>query len=253
MDTLDSTPKTPSDTVRTLSPLPGPADFAEYYAPPEQGRHLRANMVASLDGAAQLAGLAGGLGNPADRFLFSLLRGFADVVIVGAGTVRAEGYGPVPPDESWEGLREGLPPVPPLAIVTRTLDLDFDAPVFTEAVAPTIVLAPGGAPPERLRAAREHAEVITAGEATLDFAAAVAELEARGHRRMLCEGGPSVLSGFVAAGLLDELCLTLSPLLLAGAAKRILNGPPLPDPDELELAHALQDDGFLFLRYTRSR
>ncbi|WP_242886207.1 pyrimidine reductase family protein [Actinomadura litoris] len=245
MDTLE--------TLRTLSPLPGPVDLAERYAPPGRGRHLRANMVAGLDGAAQRAGLSGGLGNAADRFLFSLLRGLADVVIVGAGTVRAEGYGPVRPGEGWGGLRDGRSAVPPLAVISRTLDLDFDAPVFTEAVEPTIVLAPAGAPAERLRAARERAEVITAGEATLDFAAALAALEARGHRRMLCEGGPSVLAGFVAAGLLDELCLTLSPLLLAGAATRILNGPPLPVPEELSLAHALQDEDFLFLRYTRTR
>ncbi|MEO3829384.1 pyrimidine reductase family protein [Actinomadura sp. B10D3] len=240
--------------MRTLSPEPGEADLAERYAYPSGTTWLRANMVASLDGAAQRDARSGGLGNSSDRHLFLLLRGLADVVIVGAGTVRAEGYGPVRPSAGWDGLRDGRPPVPPLAIVSRTLDLDFDAPVFTEAQSRTIVLAAGSADPDRLAAARERADVIVTGKNTLDFPAAVRELAARGHRRLLCEGGPGVLAQVVAHGLLDELCLTLSPLLLSGHPTRILDGPSLAVPSELKLAHVLQDDnGFLFLRYTRSR
>ncbi|MFG2089698.1 MULTISPECIES: pyrimidine reductase family protein [unclassified Spirillospora] len=239
--------------MRTLSPEAGDADLRERYAYPPEGLWLRANMVASLDGAAQRDERSGGLGNPADRHLFLLLRGLADVVIVGANTVRAEGYGPVKPSEGWDGVRDGRTPVPPLAIVSRTLDLDFDAPIFTEAKARTIVLATATADPARLEAARERADVILAGEDSLDFAAAVGELAARGHRRLLCEGGPGVLAQVVAAGLLDELCLTLSPLLLGGHPTRILDGPPVPVPPELTLAHALQDEDFLFLRYSRSR
>lgn len=237
--------------MRTLSPSPGRVDLAERYAYPPGGTWLRANMVASLDGAAQRDERSGGLGNAADRHLFLLLRGLADVVIVGAGTVRAEGYGPVEPSEGWDGIRDGRPPVPPLAIVSRTLDLDFDAPIFTAAKARTIVLATATADPARLKAAREHADVVIAGRDSLDFAAAVRELAARGHRRLLCEGGPGVLAQVVAAGLLDELCLTLSPTLLAGHSTRILAGPPVPVPPELTLAHALRDEDFLFLRYTR--
>ncbi|MEU8800827.1 pyrimidine reductase family protein [Spirillospora sp. NPDC048819] len=239
--------------MRTLSPEAGDVDLAERYAYPPDGPWLRANMVASLDGAAQRDERSGGLGNAADRHLFLLLRGLADVVIVGANTVRAEGYGPVKPSEGWNGVRDGRTPVPPLAIVSRTLDLDFDAPIFTEAKARTIVLATATADPARLEAARERADVIIAGEDSLDFAAAVGELAARGHRRLLCEGGPGVLAQVVTAGLLDELCLTLSPLLLGGHPARILNGPPVPVPPDLTLAHALQDEDFLFLRYTRSR
>ncbi|TDD29520.1 pyrimidine reductase family protein [Actinomadura sp. KC06] len=240
--------------MRALIPDTGDVDLAERYAyPPGGGAWLRANMVASLDGAAQRDERSGGLGNPADQHLFLLLRGLADVVIVGANTVRAEGYGPVEPSEGWDGVRDGRPPVPPLAIVSRTLDLDFDAPIFTAAKTRTIVLATATADPARLEAARERADVIIAGTDSLDFAAAVEALAARGHRRLLCEGGPGVLAQVVAAGLLDELCLTLSPLLLAGHPTRILNGPPVPVPPELSLAHALQDDDFLFLRYVRSR
>ncbi|MGP4023375.1 pyrimidine reductase family protein [Actinomadura sp. 3N407] len=239
--------------MRTLSPEAGDVDLAERYAYPPDGPWLRANMVASLDGAAQRDERSGGLGSPADQHLFLLLRGLADVVIVGANTVRAEGYGPVRPSEGWNGVRDGRTPVPPLAIVSRTLDLDFDAPIFTEAKARTIVLATATADPVRLKAARERADVIIAGKDSLDFAAAVGELAARGHRRLLCEGGPGVLAQVVTAGLLDELCLTLSPLLLGGHPTRILNGPPVSVPPELTLAHTLQDEDFLFLRYVRSR
>ncbi|MEV4672421.1 MULTISPECIES: pyrimidine reductase family protein [Actinomadura] len=239
--------------MRPLSPEPGEADLAERYAYPPDGTWLRANMVASLDGAAQRDGRSGGLGNAADRHLFLLLRGLADVVIIGAQTVRAEGYGPVKPSEGWDGVREGRTPVPPIAIVSRSLDLDFEAPIFTEAEVPTMVLATASADPARLAAAREHADVIIAGKDSLDFAVAVRELAKRGHRRLLCEGGPSVLGQLVAAGLLDELCLTLSPMLLGGNPTRILDAPPVPVPLELKLAHALQDEEFLFLRYTRSR
>ncbi len=236
-----------------LSPEPGEVDLAERYAYPLDRVWMRANMVASLDGAAQRDARSGGLGGPADRRLFLLLRGLADVVVVGAGTVRAEGYGPVEPSDGWGGVREGRSSVPPLAVVSRTLDLDFDAPLFTEARARTIVLTTATADPARLEAARERADVIVAGKDSLDFAAAVRELEARGHRRLLCEGGPGVLAQVVAAGLLDELCLTLSPLLLAGRPARILDGRPFAVPAELSLAHVLQDEDFLFLRSTRSR
>ncbi|WUI02223.1 pyrimidine reductase family protein [Spirillospora sp. NBC_00431] len=239
--------------MRALTPEPGDVDLAERYAYPPGGTWLRANMVAGLDGSAQRDGHSGGLGNAADQHLFLLLRGLADVVVVGAGTVRAEGYGPVTPSEGWDGVRDGRPPVPPLAIVSGSLDLDFDAPIFTAAGARTIVLTTSNADPARLRAARDRADVIVAGADSLDFAVAVEELAARGHRRLLCEGGPGVLAQVVAAGLLDELCLTLSPLLLGGTAARILNGPPVPVPPELTLAQTLQEGEFLFLRYVRSR
>ncbi|MFD0688756.1 pyrimidine reductase family protein [Actinomadura fibrosa] len=238
--------------MRTLTPAPEPVDLVESYAYPPDVTWLRANMVASLDGAAQRDERSGGLGNPSDRHLFLLLRGLADVVIAGAGTVRAEGYGPVRRSKGWDGVRDGRPRVPPLAVVSRTLDLDFDSPLFTEATSRTIVLTAAVADPARLKAARERADVIVAGEDALDFRSAIRQLEERGHRRLLCEGGPAVLAQLVADGLLDELCLTLSPQLLAGHPVRILNGPPVPVPPDMALAHVLQDDDdFLFLRYTR--
>ncbi|QFG20687.1 pyrimidine reductase family protein [Actinomadura sp. WMMB 499] len=238
--------------MRPLTSSPDQVDLAEAYAYPPEGMWLRANMVAGLDGAAQRDERSGGLGNEADKRLFLLLRGLADAVIVGAGTVRAEGYGPVRPIPEWGDVRDGRTPVPPLVIVSHSLGLDFDGPVFTEARVPTIVLTSADADPDRLRAAREHAEVIIAGERALDFGVAFRALAARGHRRLLVEGGPSVLGQVAAAGLLDELCLTLSPMLLGGDALRILDGPTVPEPAAWKLAHTLTDEDFLFLRYTRA-
>lgn len=226
------------------------ADLVAAYAYPADRPWLRANMISSLDGAAWWGDRTGPLGDEGDRRLFQLLRGLADVVIVGAGTVRVEGYGPVKPRPAWDGLRAGRPPVPPLAIVSRALNLDFDAPVFTEAHERTIVLTTEAAPASQRKAAEARADVIVAGKDGINVRAAVDGLIARGHTRLLCEGGPKLLAQVAAAGLLDELCLTLSPVLLAGDAARILNGAPLPAPGRFRLAHVIDGDDYLFLRYT---
>jgi riboflavin biosynthesis pyrimidine reductase len=228
----------------------GTADLAEAYAYPGTTPWLRANMVAGVDGAATHEGRSGGLGGEADRRLLSILRALADVVVVGAGTVRAEGYGPVRPREWWGGLREGRAPAPPLAIVSRELRIDVNAPLFTEALTRTIVITCGSAPEDRVRACEKRAEVIVAGEESVDLGAALDALTERGLVRQLTEGGPRLLAQFVAAGRLDELCLTVSPQLTAGAAARILNGPEM-DSSPLRLQHVLEDDDFLFLRYVR--
>jgi riboflavin biosynthesis pyrimidine reductase len=235
--------------MRRLEPA-GTADLAEAYAYPVTEPWLRANMVASADGAATRGGLTEGLGGPADRRLLSLLRALSDVVIVGASTVRAEGYGPVRPREWWGDLRKGRPPVPPLAILSRSLDFDFDAPVFTDALTPTIVVTCPSAPAERVRACEKRAEVIITGGEWADAGAALDALAERGFVRQLTEGGPRLLAEFVAARRLDELCLTMSPQLTAGDAARVLNGPAM-EPMPLRLGHVLQDDDFVFLRYVR--
>ncbi|MEO5876117.1 MAG: dihydrofolate reductase family protein [Streptosporangiaceae bacterium] len=207
--------------------------ISEDYAYPA-GPWLRANMVSSVDGAATgEGGVTADLGNAADRELFLRLRDLAEVVLVGAGTVRAEGYGPVAGGT--------------LAIVSRSLDLDFGSTAFTEATARTIVITVAAA--DRLEEARAHADVIVAGETAVDFAVAVAELHSRGLTKILCEGGPVILAQVAAAGLLDELCLTVSPRLLGGAAPRILHG--LPVDVALTLAAVRHEDDHLFLRYTR--
>ncbi|MDH2424236.1 pyrimidine reductase family protein [Sphaerisporangium sp. TRM90804] len=233
--------------------LPTPAaevDLAEAYAYPGD-RWLRLNMVSAADGAAWLKGLSEGLSGKGDRRVFGVLRGLADVVLTGAATVRAEGYGPARPRASWAGLREGRPPAPPIAVVTRRIDLDLAGPLFCEAdpAARTIVLTTERAPKERRDEAARHAEVIVAGDEHVDPALALRELAARGLGRMLCEGGPRINAQLAAAGLVDELCLTISPLLTGGDAARILDG--VPSRTRLTLSHLLEEDDFLFCKYTR--
>ncbi|MEV4836182.1 pyrimidine reductase family protein [Nonomuraea sp. NPDC049486] len=224
-------------------------DIVQAYAYPEGRPWLRLNMVASADGAAWDKGLSGGLSGKADKRVFGVLRGLADVVLVGAATVRAEGYGPVRPRESWRELRAGRPAAAPLAIVSRGLDLDFGAPLFREAVSPTLVITCESAPADRREAAAEAGEVIVAGGERVDLAGAVAALHARGLTRVLCEGGPRLNAQLAAAGLVDELCLSVSPLLLGGDASRILDGEP--SRERLRLGQVLEEEGVLFCRYTR--
>lgn len=245
-------------TLRQLLPAapdsPGltAADLPALYAYPD-GRWLRANMVSSADGAATLSGASAGLSSDTDRRLFALLRTLSDVILVGAATVRAERYKPArPPQDPWGDLRDGRPPTPPIAVVTRSLDLDPDSPLITAAPADarTIVITTAHAPADIRAALEPRADVIVAGEDGVDFKAAVAALADRGHRRLLAEGGPHLLAELLAAGLLDELCLTVGPLLAGPGPGRIVAGgdaASLP----LDLAHVLAEDGFLFCRYTR--
>jgi riboflavin biosynthesis pyrimidine reductase len=237
--------------------LPGPElddpDLVQLYAYPP-GRWLRANMVSSADGAAILDGATAALSSEGDRHLFALLRTLADVIVVGASTVRAERYAPVRRRELWDHLRAGRPPTPPIAVVTGRLDLHPSSRLIASAPphARTIVITTAAAPPERRAELAERADVIVAGEETVDLKAALDALADRGHQRLLAEGGPHLLGQLTDAGLLDELCLTIGPLLAGPGASRIVSGTPLGVPPQpLTLAHVLEDNGFLLCRYTR--
>lgn len=224
--------------------------LAGAYAYPRE-RWLRANMVASADGAAYLDGRSAGLSSADDMRIFGLLRVLADVVLVGAGTARTEEYKPALRRPSLASLREGRPETATIALVTRTLDLNLAAPLFTEAPpdARTIVITCAAADAELRAATAKVADVIIAGEETVDLAAAVAALGDRGLRQVICEGGPHLLGDLAAAGLLDELCLSLSPALAGAGASRIVAGQPSP-LRPLTLKHVLAgSDGFLFTRY----
>jgi riboflavin biosynthesis pyrimidine reductase len=217
-------------------------------------RWLRANMVASADGAGFLEGRTAALSTPADMRLFGLLRVLADVVLVGAGTARAEEYKPARRRPSLEDLRAGRPPTVPIAVVSRKLDLDFTAPLFTDAPpdARTIVITCAGSPDDQRAAAARVADVIVAGETAVDLQEAVAALRDRGIGQVLCEGGPHLLSQLVAEGLLDELCLTVTPVLAGPGPTRVVAGAPFP-ARSMTLAHVLTDDGELFCRYLASQ
>jgi riboflavin biosynthesis pyrimidine reductase len=249
----------------------GVAALAELYAYPAAragAPWLRANMIESADGAASLNGLSGGLSGGADRQVFRVLRSLADVIVVGAGTARAEKYRPVRDREVWPELRQGRAPTPPIAVVTRELDLDPDSPLLSGADggARTILLTTEAAPAGRLKAAAAHADVVVAGRDMVPPSAVVRELAARGHRDVLVEGGPTLLRQISDAGLLDDLCLTFSPVLEGGSAGRILAPPEAASNGQrsgvaavkggaaagLSLAHVLEDDGSLLCRYLRA-
>lgn len=212
-------------------------------------------MVASLDGAAQHNGRSHPLSSDADIRIFGVLRALADAVIVGAETVRQEGYRPARAREAFRARRTaaGQPPVPAIAVVTASLDLDFGAPLFTEPLVPTLLLTGAAAPADRVKAAGEAgAQVVIAGDGvTVDPARALRELADRGATRLLAEGGPRLLAQFAAAGAVDELCLTVAPLITAGDAMRIMNGPALGAPQRFAPVSILEEDGFLFTRYAR--
>ena len=232
-------------------------DLPGLYGYPD-GRWLRANMVATADGAASLNGVTQGISSDTDRRVFALLRTLCDVILVGASTVREEKYKPARPQELWSHLREGRPPTPPIAVVTGRLDLDPGGPLITAApaYARTIVITTASAPAARRDQLGRHAEIIIAGQDTVDLRMAVDALAERGHRRMLAEGGPHLLAQLVEAGLLDELCLTIGPQMAGPGADRIVagagTGSGFSGPLPLRLAHVLEDQGFLLCRYVRN-
>ncbi len=251
---------------------PAVAALAGLYAYPDTSERgapwVRANMIASADGAATINGRSGQLSGPADRLVFTVLRSLADVILVGAGTARAEKYRPVQEHEIWKELREGRAPTPPIAVVTRKLDLDLDGPLVAGGArgARTIVLTTEAAQADRRAAAAARAGVVVAGKDSVQPGAAIGALAARGYQNILVEGGPALLRQITDAGLLDELCLTFSPVLEGGTAGRILAAPEAAGPGRgrtgaaawhgsatrLTLAHVLEDRGSLLCRYLRA-
>lgn len=225
---------------------------------------VRANMISSVDGASTLNGLSGGMSGPADRLVFSVLRSLADVILVGAGTARAEKYRPVKPGELWPELRDGRAPTPPIAVVTSKLGLELGSPLLAGAPegSETIVLTTEQCPDDRRAAAAAHADVAVAGEDRITPAGMIDALAARGHQRILIEGGPHLLGQITAAGLLDDLCLTFSPVLEGGRAGRIMTAPyeagPGQErhegagawpPTDVTLSHVLEENFSLLCRY----
>lgn len=234
---------------------PGPAGelddaaLADAYLP---GPGLRVNFVSSLDGAAEIDGVSAPLSSPADKRVFGVLRMQCDALLVGAGTMRQEGYRAVRLDERRRAWREerGWAPYPVLVVVSRGLKLDPAAMAFVDAPVRPIVLTCAAAPADRRAALAEVAEVLVCGDAEVDLTAGVAALHERGHQRLLSEGGPQLFGSLIAADLVDELCLTVSPLLAGGSSSRIAVGPPSATRS-LSLRQVLAADSMLLLRYNR--
>jgi riboflavin biosynthesis pyrimidine reductase len=237
--------------VRRL--LPDPADLDESalvdaYRVPD-GRHLRVNFIASLDGAVTVDGRSGGLGSPGDRRVFNLLRALADVVLVGHGTASAEGYGPVIADSPVGRLRTsfGRPATAPIAVVSKRASLDPTSALATGGTSPTILVtcaASDGARREVLAAA--GVVVLVCGDDDVDLPLALDRLAALGHEQVLCEGGPTLFRDALTAGVVDELDLSIAPWLVGGGHRLLEN---LPGAVRLDLRQVLEEDGLLFTRY----
>lgn len=236
-----------------------PAGVADAFTWPDTDRpFLRAIMVSTADGAARSPkGLSGGISSAADRLVFATVRGLSDVILVGAETVRSEGYRAPRPRPELADRRQAASqaPTPRLAIITRSGDLDIAGSLFSEAAEPPLIYVPATMADERRTSLATVAEVVVAGDEDVAAPLVVADLSARGLNRVACEGGPSILGQFVAHRLIDELCLTITPLLYGGTSSespvtRIIAGLPLDDsPRPMRLAHIIESDGTLFLRY----
>lgn len=215
---------------------------------------VQVNFTSSADGAASLDARSEGLSSAGDKRVFFMGRTLADVVLVGAGTVRAEGYrgARTNPERVERRARLGLSAVPPIAVLTRGANLDPASPLLTDTRVPPIVFTTARAPEDRRRAlADAGADVVLAGDTDVDLGAALKELDERGLRRVDCEGGPTLFGDLIAADLVDQLCLTVAPLLAGAGAGRIAAGRPAPAARTLELASILYDDGFSLLRYRK--
>lgn len=213
---------------------------------------IRANMVASVDGAVTVAGKSAGLQTPGDNRVFDALRDLADVVLVGASTVINEGYRPSRPSGSRRALRQrfGFGPALPIAMVSRSLSFEPSAPVFADPSNRPLLITTAAVDATPFA---EVADVLVCGSSAVEFGSVRRALAERGLSRVLCEGGPRLLARLVAAGEVDELCLSVTPMLAGPGAGRILGGEPLATAADLSLHTLLEEDGALFARYLVTR
>lgn len=238
---------------RTDAPLLAVAadvtELTRHYAFPPQG--VRANMVFSADGAAAIAGRVQGLTCPADQRLLEHLRGYADVVLVGAATARAEGYGPVrlSAEQKKQRHTKGYANPPRIAVVS--LSGQLPASLYDSSGPPPILITSDNAAAMNNLCTDERRQVLVAGKLRVDVRIAVALLRQAGLHRILCEGGPTLLDEITRADLLDEICVTIAPRL--AGAQPVGSPPihPLTLPVGIQLRHALVHHDYLFLRYSR--
>ncbi|MDQ0735554.1 pyrimidine reductase family protein [Arthrobacter agilis] len=225
-----------------------------YAYPPTDRPFVRFNFVAAADGAATSGGLSAGLGNDGDQRIFAVLRRLADVVLVGAGTIRAEGYAGSLVDDDARAWRSahGLAAHPAVAVISGSLDLDPAGGFLGGAPVRPLILTSAAAPPDRRAALAEVADVVDCGGDTVEVPAVLAELHRRDLLKVLCEGGPAVFGGFTRSDAVDELCLSISPLLAGGDGPRIAAGGGPEAPVALTLASLLAEDSALYTRYRRA-
>jgi len=226
------------DDLRLIGPIDGRAGVS-------------LGMVASADGAATVAGRTASLGGAADQAAYGALRGAADAILVGAGTVRAENYGPAAGGAERRRRRtaKGLTPEPRLVVVSNRLDFDPAARVFADPDHPPL-LATNARAAAQAASLSGVAELLVVGDEAVDLTVLLVELAERGYAGVLCEGGPTLNGALLEDGLVDALFLTIAPVLVGGAAGRIVSGLVEVDLD-LELAELRSADGELLLHYRR--
>lgn len=218
--------------------------------------HLFVNMVASVDGATAVNGRSSPLGEDGDRSLFLALRGVADVILVGADTVRAEQYRPPEPPSPRASLRRqesGKEPVARIAVVSGSLEFDVNAPWLAESDHPPVVFTTTHADRDRRRALETSAEVVGLGDDRADLSLALRWLRERGARDVLCEGGPNLNGYLFAADLVDEIDVTISPLIVGGRSSRLVDGPELSPPLGFRADRIVEVGPELLVRYLRDR
>lgn len=251
-----------TDTVRCVRQLlPTPLDDVDPYLAhvaaerptPTDRPWVMVNMVASTDGATAVDGVSGGLGGVADKAVFSAIRSLADVVVAAAGTTRAESYGPprMSAERRADRAARGQAPVPRLAVVSRSLDLDPTATMFTEVQQPTIVFTGRDPDPERLASLADVATVVECAGESVSAEEIAGHLHGIGARTVLVEGGPSLNGVFAGAGMIDEFDLTTSAALVGGPSPRLVRGAP-EQVQPMRLAHLWEADGVLLARYVRA-
>ncbi|CQD13778.1 pyrimidine reductase, riboflavin biosynthesis [Mycobacterium lentiflavum] len=241
-DTVNDAPR-----VGTVSDI---AELASFYAEPPDG--VRVNMIYSADGAAAFGGRAGPLSSQTDQQLLKILRGFADVVLVGAATARAENYGPVQLSDAQQAERQraGRSKPPPIAVISQTCRLPTR--LVSDPSQPPLLVTCAESAARHNRSSDQPCGVLVAGEDTVDVACAIGLLRAHGLSRVLCEGGPTLLDELVDADVVVEVCVTLAPKLAASQPMGHRRQPSrLPLPAALRLEHALAHDDYLFLKYRR--
>jgi riboflavin-specific deaminase-like protein len=244
--------------MQRLLPDPGPTTVEqqlEVYRPWEQPHEERPfvamNFAATVDGRTTIGGVSGPIGSDADTAMLAGLRTRFDAVMIGAGTMRAERYGPLvsSPEKRERRERLGLPPDPLMVIVSGRLDLPWEAPLFTDGGGQVLVFTASAGAVPRVAASLE----VVRHEGFVNLVEALRHLRReRGVRALLCEGGPGLHGELEGGGLVDDLFLTIAPKLAGGEAPRIVEGE-LPSVVDLDLAWLLEQDGELFARYQRRR
>lgn len=238
--------------LRRLHEASGPIDLLDMVFAEERsadGPWVMFNMVASVDGATAVKGGSSALNDEDDKALFAALRAVPDVILVGAGTVRAENYGPVGLDEGRRARRveHGMSPTPRLAIATASLSLEPDMRVFEDPEQKPVVITSIEVSRDRIAAFADRADVVQLAD--LDAASILESLGEPGV--VLCEGGPTLNGQLIADGFIHEMNLTIAPMVAVGESHRIAHGEELLPPVDMTLVRTLVGDRSLFLRYVR--